>query len=158
MMITFCKWQDWQEIMATPQRVHHPQINSPLSSALLTFTLITDDTINTSEEETSIKEIPRNWRAILKIGFIDSFWSWLSYLPIYTAFNLTLSLNKDAYLIWNNFFGWFLFALAVLGVCFIVWGPIYGLIVVPLCKWYWPRWYEDETSAKLDGDDEGGRA
>jgi hypothetical protein len=67
------------------------------------------------------------------------------------AFNLILNLNKDAYLIWNNFFGWFLFALAVMTICMAVWTFIYGLFVVPISMWLFPgRWKKEASEAPED--------
>jgi hypothetical protein len=119
---------------------------------------LTEGATNTTENDLSNSEPPPSFGTRLKHILKNSLWNFLSYAPIFLAFNIIIDTHKDSYLIWDNLFGYVLFLLVVMGVCLIVWAFLYGVFVLPLTKWLFPRWYEEETeSSGGSGDEEDGR-
>jgi hypothetical protein len=52
-----------------------------------------------------------------------------------------------------NFFGRFVFAAVVMTVCLVVWGFLYGIVVLPMARWLFPQWC-DPVVTKDEGHEE----
>jgi hypothetical protein len=88
---------------------------------------------------------PHSARSVYKQSLITSFWGILSFAPIMIAFNVIINTHKKPYFFGKTFFGFLLFDITVMVVCMVVWTVVYGLIVLPIGKWWFPECFKTET-------------